>query len=323
MIAWKWHYILLILCCWFFGPEHCAHAAPSVSKFDRFKQDERVLAIISREAPADVKTYLGWTTPDSILHALHKPRWRQWTELFCGTGTMSKCLMRSMPRGESIDIEVGGDHHDMLTSAGFANCLVTILSLVTFAFCWMAPPCSLWVFLSAGVHKRSALNPSGDTSRQDVRSSNTIVHRCCILARIMVCRLVQFVFEQPVTSLMFKYSSFMRLRRSTPRIFGMGLQRRFLWLGHWGGALRKPTALWGVSAVLDRLSSKRPRSQSSASVRKTTLKSIVKDGRVQTVHRIYGVRKVVRNSQVYPEQFCSEVAGHVDDIYRKSLFSLW
>ena len=134
---------------------------------------------------------------------------------------------------------VGDEGHNICSVAGYAHCIRTVLHLVAFAFCWMAPPCSLWVFLSTGIHKRSWLNAPGDTSRSDIRQSHLIVSRVCLLARIMSCRLVQWVVGQPVTYLMFRYRTFMSLRLCQISFFGLKLKRKFLWLGHWGGPMTK------------------------------------------------------------------------------------
>lgn len=309
---------LLSLLLWRVAPT-CHNSRDAL--FSAYNNDAEVLAVIETHIPASVKDVLGWSSRDTILDALGAPRLLQWTELFCGTGTLSKHLGRVLPRGRSIDTQVGDSSHDILTPVGYAHVLRTIISLAPWAFCWLAPPCSLWVFLSAGVHKRSLLRPSGDTTRADIRASNLIAHRCCVICRILTLRLVQWIIEQPVTSCFFRFSSFVKLRDSKRKILRFGLQRKFLWLGHWGGNLKKPTALWGISPALDRLHSKRPKSMPAMSVKKTTLKTIFKDGRWQVVHRIYGVRKVLRNSQVYPERFCKELAGHVALIYKRSLSS--
>ena len=209
---------------------HCLVAfssllGPCLSTYDAFNQHQEALSIITHHVPIDVRQHLGWTSRDAIMAALCKPRWLQWVELFCGTGTLSLHLERELTRGMSMDTAVGGASHNILSAQGFANALLAILALVPYGFCWLAPPCALWVFLSAGVHKRTCLRPSGDTSRLDVRECNAIVDRCCILIRLMTCRLIQWILEQPLTSTLFRYCSFMVVRQKCQRIFGCKLQR--------------------------------------------------------------------------------------------------
>ena len=42
----------------------------------------------------------------------------------------------------------------------------------------------------------------------------------------------------------------------------------------------------------------------------------------RTVYRIYGVRKTLKHSQVYPGKFCIELSSHIRDIYLQSLIAL-
>ena len=315
---------LLVLCV--LTPAPATHTVASYSagcrKFDAFNQHEQALSIIVKEVPVAVRNYLGWTTAEKIMQSLHQPRSLQWAEVFCGTGTLSNQLSKVMPRGKSLDTAIGGTCHDILTVQGYALFLRVVLALVPFALCWLAPPCSLWVFLSTGVHKRSSLRSSGDTSRKDVRDANLIVHRCRVLVHLMSVRLVQWIMEQPVTSLMFRYASFLKVQSRQHCIFGLELQRKFVWLGAWGGQLHKPTALWGIAAVLDQLHSVRPQ-LTNISIKKTTKKVVKRNGKDKVVYRIYGVRKLIKQSQVYPERFCKEFAGRVHRIYQKSVECLF
>ncbi len=289
-------------------------------RFQALNQDEHVCDIITRYVPVDVQLHLGWRRTSDILRALHRPRHLQWIEYFCGTGQLSLALSSVLPRGQSFDLVCGGVGHDILTTQGFAAMLDAALQLVPFALAWFAPPCSLWIFLSAGVHKRTVMRPSGDTSRPDVVANNRIVHRCCVLMRILTARLVQWVCEQPVTSLLFQFGSFLKLRTSAQmHILSSKLRRKFVWLGHWGGAIPKPTVLWGITPIFDVLFSVRPQTRRKASVNKTTKKTIIKNGRPCVVYRIYGVRKTLKNSQSYPKDFCIEFAGHLKRVYDKSL----
>lgn len=300
----------------------CALLFQSVSSCDDHPSHDALISLISTHVPADVKECLGWRTPVDILSALMQPRYLQWMELFCGTGTLSNALFQELPRGRSVDVVVGDQDHNILTPAGFGMILLWCLALVPYGLAWFAPPCSLWVFLSAGVHKRSMLRPSGDTSRLDVRQCNMIVDRCCLLMRILTLRAVQWICEQPVTSLLFHYASFMRLRTLKLRISHAPLERRFLWLGAWGGDIPKPTALWGISPLLRMLHSKRP-ARAKPSVKTTTKKIIIKNGKPREVYRIYGVRQTLKSSQCYPQLVCKEVAHKFKMIYSRSLLEIF
>jgi hypothetical protein len=58
------------------------------------------------------------------------------------------------------------------------------MGIVQFGFLMCGPPCSLFIFLSAPVHKRSASQPWGDLAKPNIRRANTIMSNLAIILAI-------------------------------------------------------------------------------------------------------------------------------------------
>jgi hypothetical protein len=67
--------------------------------------------------------------------------------------------------------------HNVLTKAGFWHLLTIACSILPFGFAMLGPPCSLWIFLSSSIHKRSPANRAGDYANLLVNFSNMINER--------------------------------------------------------------------------------------------------------------------------------------------------
>ena len=93
--------------------------------------------------------------------------------------------------------------------------------------------------------KRSLRLPKGDCSRQDVRRANLIVDRVAFLINILSFRKVYWIMEQPLNSLLWVMPAITRAKKKC-KVRKLGWKRRFLWLGHYGHSLWKPTELVGV-----------------------------------------------------------------------------
>ena len=98
--------------------------------------------------------------------------------------------------------------------------------------------------------------------------------------------------------------------------------RRFVWQGHVGGSLPKPTVLVGTHPLLRSLTSKKPVKKYGASVQKTTAKTIILNGKPKRVYRIYGLVNVLHSSQAYPAEFCDHVAAEAARINSKALIRM-
>ena len=78
---------------------------------------------------------------------------------------------------------------------------------------WFAPPCSTWVWMSRASTKRSEqhMGPAGDESNPNVYRQNCLVGRICYLIALCFHLGINFVIEQPHSSVMFKYARMKKL----------------------------------------------------------------------------------------------------------------
>ena len=135
---------------------------------------------------------------------------------------------------------------DLLSVQGFANAILLALSLCVGGVAWFGVPCSTFVHIAMGHTKRSWRRPLGNERREDVRMANKIVDRLVFILEILVLRSVYFLIEQPLTSVLWWIPALRQFVLRRPRVLGKRCQRRFLWLGHFGHRLLKPTVLVGV-----------------------------------------------------------------------------
>ncbi len=207
-----------------------------------------ICRLLFRSVPRDVLSRLGWTTPSKLLFALRtEPRTLEFAEFFCGQGELTAALYRhGFVRGCALDLDL---ENDILSVSGFAEFLIVALRLCQFGFAWLAPPCSNFIWMCRGKSLRSKLRPFGDTSRHDVVQANEILRRAVLIIRLLALRggAVFWVVEQPLSSCMFRLPPWLALFSWKPSVAGFTCQRKFVWVGHFGGPIPKPTELYAIS----------------------------------------------------------------------------
>ena len=252
--------------------------------------------------PVAVLQCLGWSSTRDIECDLLNPRVKHFAEFFCGTGGLVAALSQAGMRCAWFDVEVEPTH-DILSPGGIALAVRIALSVIPGGVVWFGVPCSTLVWMARGHTKRSRANPLGDRTRADVCRANRIARIVVMLCRVLAKRGVFFVMEQPAGSLLWQ-TPCVRLAARRLRVNGQQWCRRFVWLGHYGHKICKPTELCGVFPNLARiLPSKRPRGKSAAGVYRVWLS---KTGR----KRICG-SVGLKATEHYPKRFCREFARAV------------
>ena len=92
----------------------------------------------------------------------------------------------------------------MARPSGMAIALLLALTIVAGGLAVGGPPCSTWVYMARGHTKRSKDNLLGDRNRHDVVEANILTCFLSKLTQILILRRVLFVWEQPMSSLLFK-----------------------------------------------------------------------------------------------------------------------
>ena len=153
------------------------------------------------------------------------------------------------------------------------------------------PPCSTWVYMARGHTKRSKDNLLGDRNRHDVVEANILTCFLSKLTQILILRRVLFVWEQPMSSLLFKVPWWKSVLES------LGVLRVFLWMGSFGHAMMKPTIIIGTLPGLSSL--KRPKPPRPPKSQQVYWKRSKRWAAGRTKH--------LKSSQVYTPEFCSRI----------------
>jgi hypothetical protein len=241
------------------------------------------------------RRWLGWKSLADVRAAVQAVRVLHFVEWFCGTGNLTTACRRLGLRVGWFDWNLDPQGMDLLTDQGMARAIMLSLSLVVGGTAWFGVPCSTFVFMSRGHTLRSRKQPLGNTCRSDVKAANRIVGRVMFLVRILAMRRVYWILEQPLNSLLWLMPVF---RQTQEECTGrLPWQRRFLWMGHFGHPLWKPTELVGVFPALERsFPSKRPPKRNTSSAYSQWRN---KHG----VHRCSG-NPGLKATEHYPPAFC-------------------
>lgn len=102
-------------------------------------------------------------------------------------------------------------HLDVESGVGFMSALQGLRSLAVGGLCWLAVPCSSWVFMSRGTTGRSRLTVRGRRRYQKVRSANRIARRTCYLVTYLEAKGCYWALENPSSSILWLYPPMRRL----------------------------------------------------------------------------------------------------------------
>ena len=137
---------------------------------------------------------------------------------------------------EAFEIKTN-PNHNILTKAGFKILLRMALTLCRRGAAMFGPPCSLFVYLSTDVHKRSADAAQGDTNNAKVVFSNIVAMSALVIMIILSCRSVFVTVEQPSSSKLWDLWCWKKFE------VHFKLARVFTHMKCFGHAMPKPTVL--------------------------------------------------------------------------------
>ena len=254
-----------------------------------------------RNCKPRLRRCLGWKNRADAQAVVQAVRVKHFVEWFCGFGNLTTACSQQGLHVDWFDWNLDSWNMNLLTDAGMARAILVALSIVVGGTAWFGVPCSTFVFMSRGHTRRSRRRPCGNTKRKDVQQANRIVGRVAFLIRILAMRKVYWILEQPLNSLLWVMPVLQQCRRDCS-VADLAWQRRFLWLGHYGHSLWKPTELVGVFPGLEHtLPSKRPPKRDTSSAY-----SQWRDGKGRK--RCAG-KPGLKATEHYPPCFCQHVAA--------------
>ena len=262
--------------------------------------EEPLVECLWSECSPGVRQVLKWGCRTDVRAAVQAVRARHFVEWFCGTGALTTACSQLGLLVSWYDCTLDSIKMNLLTNSGMAAAILLSLSIVVGGTAWFGVPCSTFVFMSRGHTKRSRRKPKGNVKRKDVRQANLIVERVSFLIKILAKRKVYWIMEQPLNSLLWYMPAIKQARRDY-QVNKLNWQRRFLWMGHYGHALWKPTELVGVFPGLGTAwPTKRPPKRDSSSAYSQWRD---KQGR----KRVAG-KAALKATEHYPADFCHATA---------------
>ena len=187
--------------------------------------------------------------------------------MFAGCKTWSSELQKSGLRVYSFEINADPIYGNFLGDAGLLNALAALLRCKPGAVVHWATVCSSWVTVNRHTAGRSLAAPLGRVDRPYVRDANCMVSRMCLCILLGVALNLEWVLEQPLTSLMKEHPRMKAIRRMSDARLIKSVTEVHTWMGSFGGFSPKPTMLLGSPSWLGQLKRKLTRDTFSADAR--------------------------------------------------------
>ena len=108
-------------------------------------------------------------------------------DLFAGGGAVVQAFEAAGHAARAFDMATD-PACDITREAGFRLALSLVSSLQKGGLLVAGPPCSLWVYMSSSVHRRSKHAPEGDVANAKVRLANLVVRNVTVLLRLCTQR---------------------------------------------------------------------------------------------------------------------------------------
>jgi len=222
--------------------------------------------------------------PDGKLHA---------ADIFCGRGNLTAAFRAFGMACACMDRATSPDTDDVLTDIGKGKLLQMVVNLAPGGVLWLAPECKSWIWLSRRTSKRCSENADGDTSVTSVAEANAVARLLADVCRTCYALGVQYVIENPRSSVLFTYPPIEAMLRATDA------RSVAVDLGRAGATSPKPLVLWGTACWLDRLAGTIRRRPALSQPRRLT---------EATGRFVNGKKTDLEHSAAYPRVFGTIVA---------------
>lgn len=236
-------------------------------------------------------------------------------DLFGASRAVQRCWERRGFCAAALDIQLDDLNHDILTMRGWFCFLDHIMQTLPHAVCVCGPPCSLFIWISSGTHRRcsSMYDIYGNVGLKCVRMSNAILRNFAYLVEVShsIRQSLFWIVEQPTSSKMFALPEFRPL---------LALWRLTLvttWLGCFGHVLQKGTKLLCNLGGCEGLKRKMTKKQKAAVARRRArlAEAARKRGqepacyyKIDSQGRVSGGRDLPSTAH-YPAAFISKLYG--------------
>jgi hypothetical protein len=135
---------------------------------------------------------------------------------------------------------------EIVSLEGFVNAVRLLVHAKPRAIVHWATVCSSWVRINKATSGRTVANPLGRTRHAYVAEANIMVSRCALLILFGMCLSLDFILEQPGTSLMFEHPRIRQLQALADAGGLRPIRSIWTWMGAFGAPTPKPTKLLGT-----------------------------------------------------------------------------
>ena len=210
-------------------------------------------------------------------------------EFFSGVAVIQRTFIANNFAGRGFDICTHAKHENLNCSEGLLSALLLATRITRHGLAHWATVCSTWIFMSRSSVKRSADNVWGNLDSKAVMEANCQVSCMCMILVLLDCLGIEWILEQPMTSLMDKVPLFSLLPRAGQ------LRRTSTWMGAFGAPTRKATWLLSSTPFARNLQRQLPRGSVAGVEGSTTLSTAGADGRTAVTGGPH-----LKQTQAYP-----------------------
>ena len=271
-------------------------------------EENNVYTLLQSSLPSDVFAELGWNDHSISLADLRAVRVHHVGDFFCGAGGISTAAVSSNLRSIWMDVECDPSH-DLTSTRGYVKWVRACLTITRGGTAVFGFPCCTYCWLAMGHTGRSKTRPLGFQHRADVFAANIMFERLLVLLRLLSLRVVWWLVENPLRSLLWAQPPLETLMRivkikTDKRRHRVG--RFFTWLGAFGCAISKPVVFLGICPGGRYLTRKLPaRFKRLAQVATFGWVSWLQKQPDGSLKRRFMGRKKLRESGVYPPELCA------------------
>ena len=167
-------------------------------------------------------------------------------EYFCGVAAIVEAWQSRELPAAGFDINHSALHQDLTLPHGMVAAMQWLRRVLRngMGASWFATVCSSWIFLSSPSTGRRFDRPEGNTLHWSVRHSNTMVCRTNLLMVFCYAVNIAWCLEQPHSSVMTDYQSFVFMRHMAERI-GLEFFEVYTCMGAFNAPSLKPSCIFG------------------------------------------------------------------------------
>lgn len=136
-------------------------------------------------------------------------------EIFAGQQELTKAVNEENMKGEACDILTKPKLHNIESQEGLEHLASKILQMKPGGVLWGGPPCKTWIWISRSGTYRTAKRPQGSLKVPRVAQANLPVENFTLLAAVAHLRGVDYVVENPSSTLIHEFKPLKALMKWT------------------------------------------------------------------------------------------------------------